>query len=195
MRPTPKRLVVNADDLGYDPEIDRGIFEAHARGMVTSATAMVDTPFAPAALRAAPGSLALGLHAVMDPARAGGSGAGAPDRALRRAARRAADAPRQPQAPPCAARAAGGLRGGGRGARPAGARARCSDAGPAARPRSAHDRPLSRRRRPATLLDAGAARFGGGGPGGRHHRADVPPRVRAVPRPHLLRRGARSGAP
>src|SRR5216683_6572093 len=68
MRPTPKRLVVNADDLGYDPEIDRGIFEAHARGMVTSATAMVDTPFAPAALRAAPTSLALGLHAVIDPA-------------------------------------------------------------------------------------------------------------------------------
>ncbi len=68
MRPRPKRLVVNADDLGYDPEIDRGIFEAHARGMVTSATAMVDTPFAPAALRAAPASLALGLHAVMDPA-------------------------------------------------------------------------------------------------------------------------------
>jgi predicted glycoside hydrolase/deacetylase ChbG (UPF0249 family) len=67
MRPIPKRLVVNADDLGYDPEIDRGIFEAHARGAVTSATAMVDTPFAPAALRAAPASLALGLHAVIDP--------------------------------------------------------------------------------------------------------------------------------
>src|SRR6267378_2633561 len=63
MRPTPKRLVINADDLGYDPEIDRGIFEAHARGVVTSATGMVDTPFAPAALRAAPASLALGLHA------------------------------------------------------------------------------------------------------------------------------------
>jgi predicted glycoside hydrolase/deacetylase ChbG (UPF0249 family) len=68
MRPTPKRLVVNADDLGYDPQIDRGILEAHARGMVTSATAMVDTPFAPAALRDAPASLALGLHAVIDPA-------------------------------------------------------------------------------------------------------------------------------
>ncbi|HYR18086.1 MAG TPA: ChbG/HpnK family deacetylase [Myxococcales bacterium] len=67
MRPTPKRLVINADDLGYDPEIDRGIFEAHARGVVTSATGMVDTPFAPAALRAAPASLALGLHAVIDP--------------------------------------------------------------------------------------------------------------------------------
>jgi len=34
---------------------------------VTSATGMVDTPFAPAALRAAPASLALGLHAVIDP--------------------------------------------------------------------------------------------------------------------------------
>jgi predicted glycoside hydrolase/deacetylase ChbG (UPF0249 family) len=68
MRPIPKRLVVNADDLGYDPEIDRGILEAHARGVVTSATAMVDTPFSAAALRAAPASLALGLHAVIDPA-------------------------------------------------------------------------------------------------------------------------------
>ena len=66
--PSPaKRLVVNADDLGYDPEIDRGILEAHARGIVTSATAMVETPFAAAALRAAPASLGLGLHAVLDP--------------------------------------------------------------------------------------------------------------------------------
>jgi predicted glycoside hydrolase/deacetylase ChbG (UPF0249 family) len=63
-----RRLVVNADDLGYDPEIDRGILEAHARGIVTSATAMVDTPFAAAALGAAPASLGLGLHLVVDPA-------------------------------------------------------------------------------------------------------------------------------
>lgn len=62
-----KRLIVNADDLGYDPEIDRGILEAHTRGIVTSATAMVDTPFAEAALKAAPASLAIGLHAVLDP--------------------------------------------------------------------------------------------------------------------------------
>jgi predicted glycoside hydrolase/deacetylase ChbG (UPF0249 family) len=62
-----KLLVVNADDLGYDPEIDRGILEAHAGGLVTSATAMVDTPFAAAALRDAPGTLALGLHAVVEP--------------------------------------------------------------------------------------------------------------------------------
>jgi chitin disaccharide deacetylase len=63
-----KRLIVNADDLGYDPEIDRGILEAHARGLVTSATAMVDTPFAEAALHGAPASLGIGLHAVVDPA-------------------------------------------------------------------------------------------------------------------------------
>lgn len=62
-----KRLIVNADDLGYDPEIDRGILEAHARGIVTSATAMVDTPFAASALRAAPPTLGVGLHAVLDP--------------------------------------------------------------------------------------------------------------------------------
>jgi len=68
MPPAAKRLVVNADDLGYDPEIDRGILEAHARGLVTSATAMVDTPFAEQALRAAPASLGVGLHAVLDPA-------------------------------------------------------------------------------------------------------------------------------
>jgi chitin disaccharide deacetylase len=75
-----KLLVVNADDLGYDPEIDRGILEAHAAGLVTSATAMVDTPFAAAALRAAPRALGVGLHAVLDPA----FGRAAADAALRR---------------------------------------------------------------------------------------------------------------
>ncbi len=63
-----KLLVVNADDLGYDPEIDRGILEAHARGIVSSATAMVETPFSQRALAEAPRSLGLGLHAVLDPA-------------------------------------------------------------------------------------------------------------------------------
>jgi chitin disaccharide deacetylase len=62
-----RRLIVNADDLGYDPEIDRGILEAHAGGIVRSATAMVETPFAAAALRDAPASLAVGLHAVLEP--------------------------------------------------------------------------------------------------------------------------------
>ncbi len=62
-----RRLIVNADDLGYDPEIDRGILLAHAEGLVTSATAMVETPFAAAALAAAPPTLGLGLHLVVDP--------------------------------------------------------------------------------------------------------------------------------
>jgi predicted glycoside hydrolase/deacetylase ChbG (UPF0249 family) len=75
-----KLLVVNADDLGYDPEIDRGILEAHANGIVTSATAMVETAFAGAALRAAPGTLGIGLHAVLDP----GAGRGTAEAALRR---------------------------------------------------------------------------------------------------------------
>ncbi|HET8541448.1 MAG TPA: ChbG/HpnK family deacetylase [Anaeromyxobacter sp.] len=75
-----KLLVVNADDLGYDPEIDRGILEAHARGIVTSATAMVETPFSASALAAAPRSLGIGLHAVLDPA----AGPAEAERAVRR---------------------------------------------------------------------------------------------------------------
>src|SRR6266849_968294 len=144
MRPGPKRLVVNADDLGYDPQIDRGILEAHARGMVTSATAMVDTLFAEAALRAAPTSLALGLHAVIDPSLPRAQAEAELLRQIARfAALRGADAPRQPQAPPCAARVAGRLRRRRRRTSPPGARARRADAGLAARPRRAHDRSLS----------------------------------------------------
>lgn len=79
-----KRLVVNADDLGYDPEIDRGILEAHASGIVTSATAMVETPFSAAALRAAPDTLGVGLHAVLDPRSATGEAEAALRRQLER---------------------------------------------------------------------------------------------------------------
>jgi hypothetical protein len=60
-------LIVNADDLGYDPAIDRGILEAHGLGIVTAATAMVDTPFAGRALAEAPATLDLGLHVVLPP--------------------------------------------------------------------------------------------------------------------------------
>ncbi len=62
-----RQLIVNADDLGYDPEIDRGILEASRRGIVTSASAMVDSPFAERALADAPDSLGVGLHVVLDP--------------------------------------------------------------------------------------------------------------------------------
>lgn len=43
-----KHLIVNADDLGLAPEVDRGIEAAVAAGAVTSATLLVTTPGAPA---------------------------------------------------------------------------------------------------------------------------------------------------
>jgi predicted glycoside hydrolase/deacetylase ChbG (UPF0249 family) len=60
-------VLVVADDLGYDPAIDQGILEAHARGVVTAASALVDGPFAGAALAAAPVTLGLGLHLALPP--------------------------------------------------------------------------------------------------------------------------------
>jgi predicted glycoside hydrolase/deacetylase ChbG (UPF0249 family) len=60
-------LIVNADDLGYDPAIDRGILEAHGRGIVTAASAMVGTAFSERALAEAPPTLDVGLHVVLPP--------------------------------------------------------------------------------------------------------------------------------
>lgn len=59
-----KLLIVNADDLGRTPGINAGIFAAHDRGLVTSATLMVGCPAAAAAARGTavrPG-LGIGLH-------------------------------------------------------------------------------------------------------------------------------------
>jgi predicted glycoside hydrolase/deacetylase ChbG (UPF0249 family) len=59
------RLIVNADDYAMSPGVSRGILEAHARGLVTSTTALVNTPGATEALaaaRAVAPALALGLH-------------------------------------------------------------------------------------------------------------------------------------
>ena len=60
-------LIVNADDLGRSEGINRGIFEAHERGLVTSATLMVGFPAA--ALAAAElvrhPRLGVGLHVTL----------------------------------------------------------------------------------------------------------------------------------
>lgn len=56
-----RALIINADDLGYDPAVTRGILRAMREGVVSSATFMVNTPFSEAAAREAQG-LALGLH-------------------------------------------------------------------------------------------------------------------------------------
>jgi len=55
-------LIINADDLGYDPAVTRGILKAMREGVVTSATFMVNMPFSEAAARAAGRHLPLGLH-------------------------------------------------------------------------------------------------------------------------------------
>lgn len=59
-----RRLIVNADDFGQSPGVNRGIMEAHERGIVTSASLMVRWPAAVEAsayARRRPG-LGTGLH-------------------------------------------------------------------------------------------------------------------------------------
>jgi predicted glycoside hydrolase/deacetylase ChbG (UPF0249 family) len=61
-------VIVNADDLGFCADVDRGVFEAHDRGIVTSASLLVDGPDAEAAIhevRKRP-SLGLGIHVAFD---------------------------------------------------------------------------------------------------------------------------------
>jgi chitin disaccharide deacetylase len=60
-----KCLVVNGDDLGASPGVNRGIAEAHTQGPLTSASLMVNMPASQEAARLArdlPG-LSVGLHA------------------------------------------------------------------------------------------------------------------------------------
>jgi predicted glycoside hydrolase/deacetylase ChbG (UPF0249 family) len=63
-----KRLIVNADDLGSSAGVNRGIGETHERGIVTSASLMVDRPAAEdgAELARRTPRLSVGLHAVLD---------------------------------------------------------------------------------------------------------------------------------
>jgi predicted glycoside hydrolase/deacetylase ChbG (UPF0249 family) len=62
-----KRLIVNADDFGRAPGIDRGILRAHRDGIVTATTLMVNAPAADDAARIARAtpSLDIGLHLVL----------------------------------------------------------------------------------------------------------------------------------
>lgn len=62
--PKPRTLIVNADDLGHSDGVNAGIFEAHARGIVTSASVMVRRPAVAEAARLSVEhpALALGLH-------------------------------------------------------------------------------------------------------------------------------------
>ncbi|GAB4469661.1 MAG: carbohydrate deacetylase [Anaerolineae bacterium] len=63
-----KRLIVNADDLGYTPGVTRGIIRAHQKGIVTSTSVMINMPHGPEgvlqAMQEAP-ALGLGLHLTL----------------------------------------------------------------------------------------------------------------------------------
>jgi predicted glycoside hydrolase/deacetylase ChbG (UPF0249 family) len=63
MRET-KYLIVNADDFGQSPGVNRGIIETYEHGIVTSASLMVRWPYAAQAASYARGhpKLSLGLH-------------------------------------------------------------------------------------------------------------------------------------
>src|SRR5208283_4033787 len=64
LRPAPRRLIVNADDLGFTPAVTAGILEAHHAGAVTSASMMVGCAGWDDAVRGARDapSLGVGLH-------------------------------------------------------------------------------------------------------------------------------------
>ena len=64
MKPTTRNLIVNADDFGLSPGVNRGIIRAHEHGILTSTSLMVRWPAATEAASLArkhPG-LSVGLH-------------------------------------------------------------------------------------------------------------------------------------
>jgi chitin disaccharide deacetylase len=67
MPATRRYLIVNADDLGASAGVNRGILEAHERGIVTSASLMVDMPAAAefASRKDEAPRLSVGLHATL----------------------------------------------------------------------------------------------------------------------------------
>ena len=58
-------LIVNADDFGYSPGVNKGIIKAHTEGIVTSTSVMVDSVAAAEASElTAMRNLSIGLHFV-----------------------------------------------------------------------------------------------------------------------------------
>lgn len=62
-----RRLIVNADDFGRSPEINRAVLEAHEHGLLTTASLMVNEPAAAeaVALAHAHPRLGVGLHLTL----------------------------------------------------------------------------------------------------------------------------------
>lgn len=59
------RLIVNADDLGYTPGVDRAIASLHGAGALSSATAMATGKSLPQVAADLPGTLGLGCHVML----------------------------------------------------------------------------------------------------------------------------------
>jgi len=59
--PDGKRLIVNADEFGRTAGVNRGILDAHDRGIVTSASLLVTSPAAPEAVRLSAAAPRLGV--------------------------------------------------------------------------------------------------------------------------------------
>lgn len=62
-----KRLIINADDFGLHPLINKGIIEGHTKGMITSTSLMPSAPYFDEAVRLAkanPG-LGIGIHLTL----------------------------------------------------------------------------------------------------------------------------------
>jgi predicted glycoside hydrolase/deacetylase ChbG (UPF0249 family) len=67
---TPSRfLIINADDLGISPEVNRGIFIAHEKGVVTDSSLLIKGPYAQQALETIKKSPSFhaGIHIDLDP--------------------------------------------------------------------------------------------------------------------------------
>ena len=63
-----KCIIINADDYGLTPGVTRGILEAHVNGVVTSTSAMMNSPHIAASLAAASQAapnLGMGVHLVL----------------------------------------------------------------------------------------------------------------------------------
>jgi hypothetical protein len=63
-----KKLIVNADDLGLTPGVTRGIIDAHLQGIVTSTSAMMNSPCITESLAAVNHDvpeLGVGVHLVL----------------------------------------------------------------------------------------------------------------------------------
>jgi predicted glycoside hydrolase/deacetylase ChbG (UPF0249 family) len=60
----PPGLIVNADDLGIHPEINTGILSAYRRGILTSCTMLMTTPYLDETVRdfVRPAALPIGIH-------------------------------------------------------------------------------------------------------------------------------------